>query len=81
MITSDLCRALFDLVDGGKPQAFKCIVRTAKGYPLSSGDLVCGKIVRTLAGMRAHLRQVHGWKAQAMLFEKTALETSEAQNG
>lgn len=56
-------RPLMDIVDGGPPKAWYCLL---------AGDIRdrCGKITKTLDGMRKHQEQVHGYTPQAEIGDK-----------
>ena len=45
---------LFDFTMGGPPAAYKC--------------LTCGKVTKGEQGMRAHLKSIHQWKEQPLLY-------------
>lgn len=68
-MNSKTVRWLVDVEAGGPPRAFECLLVTGLGY---SSELVCGKVTRTLSGMRAHQRVVHAFQPQAELFSETA---------
>lgn len=68
-------RALFDVVDGGKPKAWQCIVsiKVIKSYGNNTfiGQGYCGKICKSLRGMKLHLKQIHNFREQSELFDNT----------
>jgi hypothetical protein len=85
-VNSDTVRWLVDAENGGPPRAFECLAKLGLGswhfYKDGSG-VPCGRVTKTLSGMRSHQRVVHGFKAQADLYEgnhaegeKTALKRS-----
>jgi hypothetical protein len=59
-LDSPTVRPLYDHRAGGPPKAYQCRIRDIRNM---HSDL-CGRIVRTLNGMRAHQRIVHGIKQQ-----------------
>lgn len=64
-MNSSTIRWLIDAENGGPPRAYECLLVTGLGY---SSDLVCGKVTRTLSGMRSHQRSVHSFEPQEKLF-------------
>lgn len=71
MIQSETIRFLFDPLVGGPPRAFECRldVDVEEECPCG-GEQVCGKITKTLRGMRTHQLLVHGFKPQSEIFSE-----------
>jgi hypothetical protein len=63
-VNSETIRCLIDALNGGPPRAFECLM--SEGF--------CGKVTRTLSGMKAHQRTVHKFVPQAELFKDQAKE-------
>jgi hypothetical protein len=61
-VNQDTVRWLVDVENGGPPRAFECLLPNETGC--------CGKITRTLSGMKAHQRTVHAFVPQADLFKE-----------
>lgn len=62
-LDSNTIRPLYDVHDGGPPRGFRCMIYC---YPLGHkkhGEQ-CYKVTRTLTGMKAHQRIIHGFKSQ-----------------
>lgn len=58
-------RGLFDIVNGGPPEAWKCLLLTDNGLKQ------CGRICKTLAGIIAHQRMVHNYTPQMEMLTET----------
>jgi len=61
-LDSPTIRPLYDVHDGGPPVGFRCHIPLGTGYDEAKDR--CHRVTRTLAGMRAHQRIVHGIKVQ-----------------
>ena len=65
------CRPLYDTLEGGSPKAWKCLMCPDVKVENANEGLtikVChAKVTRTLAGMKQHLKRVHGWTMQPKL--------------
>ena len=76
---TETIRWLFDLEVGGKPAAFLCLLYEHPFHKVTPGTFMskggCGKVTRTLSGMKAHQKAVHGFKAQGALFGGKAEES------
>jgi hypothetical protein len=71
VITSETIRFLFDPLTGGPPRAFECKLDTEEwGLNGKVKEDACGAVTRTLSGMRAHQRIVHGFVPQSKLFSR-----------
>ena len=67
---------------GGPARGFRCEVDCCKGtedYDSEYPHGVCGRVTRTEAGMRIHLRIKHGIKIQGELFDANASGVSESR--
>jgi uncharacterized C2H2 Zn-finger protein len=78
---NEYVRPLFDVVEGGPPKAFLCIVElewknkklfTALNRPTTHR---CGKVCSTEKGMQQHLKLAHGWQEQPCLSSMDNSET------
>lgn len=75
---SEICRPLYDTLNGGPPRAFECLI------PCDTDDAIprvfsCGKVCRTERGMKMHLKLVHHFEAQQCLFQKESAATQHAE--
>lgn len=89
-MTSSTIRWLVDAENGGPPRAYECLLTmpgfTGNDYEDPEREVekhwVCGKVTRTLSGMRVHQKIIHFFEPQSNLFrepvgEKARLTTSE----
>jgi hypothetical protein len=72
MIQSDVMTYLYDPLTGGPPRAYECKLCSCGGVKgktciLATDHKWCRTVTRTLSGMRAHQRIVHGFIPQAKL--------------
>lgn len=64
-LDSQTIRPLYDVHQGGPPVGFRCMYCwQCKEVCHKIDRRECGRVVRTLAGMRSHQRIVHGIKLQ-----------------
>jgi hypothetical protein len=88
-LDSPTIRPLYDVHDGGPPVGFRCMIFVSEAHAVepSNGkrnrattacDTNCARVTRTLAGMRAHQRIVHGIKQQQE-FQFERIEAAEDQ--
>lgn len=79
-LDSNTIRPLYDVKDGGPPKGFECQFQGGHGYKCNHPDCIpCGRVTRTLPGMRAHQRIVHGVKPQTEFQFSDIIATKESQ--
>jgi hypothetical protein len=69
-LDSEVIRPIYDVHDGGPPAGYRCCLNgwsTTKVMRVRDLHKPCGRVTRTLAGMRTHQRIVHDFKAQGEL--------------
>lgn len=86
-LDSSTIRPLYDVHDGGPPVGFRCrlsqhdisrnLDKRAFDLEHDAVEYPCGRVTRTLAGMRTHQRIVHGIKLQQEFQFETVLPTRE----
>ena len=62
-LDSPTIRPLYDVMDGGPPRGYVCQLRKNEG-PNIDYSIECNRVTRTLRGMIAHQRIVHGIRQQ-----------------
>lgn len=72
-LDSKIIRPLYDILKGGPPEAYKCIVSEPA---MKSGqaefeitDKECGELFKTVGGVTAHIEKVHAMKIQLEIFQ------------
>lgn len=71
-LDSEYIRPLYDVHEGGKPKGFQCQLGSFE----TSG--FCCRVTRTLRGMIAHQRIVHGLRQQGVFDFETIQRTSDS---
>lgn len=72
-MNSEVVRWLVDVENGELPRAFECLLQSQR----TSAPEPCGKITRTITGMRCHLIRVHAFSAQDKLFPEAESEQAD----
>ena len=68
-LDSPTIRPLYDVHNGGPPKGFRCEFGswTNNTFHNQDGVKACGRVTRTLSGMRTHQYRCHGIKQQLRL--------------
>lgn len=72
-LDSKIIRPLYDILKGGPPEAYKCIVAE---QAMKNGqaefeiiDKECGKLFKTVGGVTTHIEKAHTMKIQLEIFQ------------
>jgi hypothetical protein len=82
-LDSATIRPLYDVHDGGPPKGFVCLAEpciTETLVYLKGNQIICGRVTRTLNGMRSHQRIVHGITSQQEFQFGSVQATTDQQN-